>query len=362
MIFSIGSSPLKFTMCECIEKNEIKNLIETNGGIFLNDYTKGVILLLPYDISFIVKDHSEYEPVSYKFIYDSIALQNLQPIENYLLGVVKTNQTTYTVRVPYTEQEDKGLSQYVLTHFGNPNNVSYWINYKNETGSMRTIDSLRSHWKILIKRHAFNQNSIVKENYYKNDLRIKPMKPYSIVYDHPKTPNSDIIEMSRYCNENFESDSKFQLRYKNSANYICDGNQRNQRKTKKKKDEDGLHLKKIQEINEDAKIYPYTEIKLATDNDIPLNIDYQKFPNRKTENIELSRTSKNTVIKRKIKNYKEMDDNRIEELFENLVEICKIRTNTNISPHDIAKALISFQGNVHNTINFFVSSTIANNL
>lgn len=355
MIFSIGSSPLKFTMCECIEKNEVKNLIETNGGIFLNDYTKGVILLLPYDINFIVKDYSQFEPVSYRFIYDSIALQSLQPIENYFLGVVKPNQTTYSVRVPYTEQEDKGLSQYVLTHFGNPCNLSYWVNYKNETGSMRTIDSLRSHWRILIKRHVYNQNSIEKENYYNNDLRIKPRNPFSIVYEHPKTPNSNIIGMNRFRNEKFESDNRVQIRYKNSANDICDDYQKNQVGNMEKKENDkDLHLKKHQEFNENAKIYPFTDIKLTSDNNIPIKEGCPPFADRKTVNKEPSRSLKSTIIKSKIKNDKEMDHNRIEELFENLVEICKIRTNSNISPHEIAKTLISFQGNVHNTINFFV--------
>ncbi|OMJ73093.1 hypothetical protein SteCoe_28295 [Stentor coeruleus] len=360
MLFKIGSSPLKFTLCECIEKDEVKNLIEANGGIFLNKYEKGVILLLPYDINYVVKNYSEYEPISYKFIYDSVALKNLQPIQNYSLSVAKTYKSNYAIRAPYTDQEDNDISKYVLTHFGNPKIISFWNNYKKETGSERTVDSLRAHWKVLIKRYAYNPSANKSEKCNKNDLKLKKPKPLSVVKEYQKNQHNKSLEINSCYNETILPNNM--LKIKRLSNDTDKINQKNWVNNVKKEEDTDLYIKKDQRfdkiIEENSRTYGFTDLKINYDDNVPIQIVLKDDPDIKTttNNIlgkEPLKSLENTMIKSKKRNDKEMGENRIEELFENLVEICKIKTNSHVSPNEIAKVLISFKGNVKSTIDFF---------
>lgn len=361
MLFKINSTPLKFCMCECEEKSEVKRLVNENGGLFLKCWEKGAVMIVPYDVNFRVKENSEYDQVSYKFVYDSVALQSLQPINEYLLEVIKPCKKQNSVKIAYTDDEDRAMREYVSLQNGNPRNLSYWKTFRIETGLSRTADSLRAHWKILAKNHAneFKVQKIVDPN--QSIIVKKPGKPLSIVFEHKKALSKNGQKIIDIPDENTEA-------LKNEKRFMQETIPKNfNTKTTNK-----LSVIKIdkytipsndansEEKNEEIEIL---EPKHSEKDHVSENL-IEKIPNNEVQIKDIVMKECELIdetikcmefinIEIKAKPGKELNETRIEELFDNLVDLCRLKNKNILSPEEIVKALIYFDGNVQDTVNFF---------
>ncbi|OMJ75791.1 hypothetical protein SteCoe_24969 [Stentor coeruleus] len=347
MLFRINSTPLKFCMSECEEKTEVKRLITENGGLFLNIWEKGAIMIVPYDKNFRVRENSDYDQVSYKYIYDSVALQTLQPINEYLLEVIKPSKKINSVKIAYTDDEDRIMREYVRAQNGNPVNLSFWNTFRFETGSMRTADSLRAHWKILTKKHEIElkvqKNVDVKQSY----IVKKPGKPLSIAFEHEQISSKNdqkVIDITSECPGTLKQQQSSMQKKKSKDLNITTTNEINI-----------LQADKYKNQNSEEKMEILDENCIEKD-DLPEKIlDKEVTIKDKvmSSNIETIKIMESINAEIKAKPGKELNEMRIEELFDNLVDLCRLKNKITLSPEEIIKALIYFNGNVQETVNFF---------
>lgn len=154
-IFVRGSSPLKFYMSNCPEKEEISLLIAQGGGTLLASYETGAIELAPYDVSFkLSPDQHTTNPVySYTLVHDSLSAGVLEDLSNYELA--KKLPNAIRPRKKYTFVEDSRMKEHYLQHGGNACSKAYWEGALLQgLGLAHSADSLFSHWKILRRKNS----------------------------------------------------------------------------------------------------------------------------------------------------------------------------------------------------------------
>ena len=150
MIFKSGNAAIQFYMPECVEREEVYQLIEENGGKTSLVNSPQSVFLLPYEQSYVTKQTYAHPIYSYNFVLHSVSLRSLQLLKDYELGCHVIKQSGNN-KVAYSEKEDAIIIEYVQMNKGNPNNISFWAMFKREKGSERSADSLRAHWKFLSK-------------------------------------------------------------------------------------------------------------------------------------------------------------------------------------------------------------------
>lgn len=97
------------------------------------------------------------------------------------------------VKVQYTAKEDQAMREYVRDHAGNPKNMSYWMKANQELGMSRTVDSIRAHWKVLIKKAETPEIIHNKSQKYQQQ-KLKALQ--NIRKDSGKSPNTDFQNLS----------------------------------------------------------------------------------------------------------------------------------------------------------------------
>lgn len=108
---------LKFFTEEYDDKEELKNLIESNGGTLSDRKFKESIVLVKSGENFKITEKKS--PLySLKFVYDCISRQKLLKLHDYSFKDEKT-------KVPYTPEEDLSMKEFVSKNIGNPDNLSY---------------------------------------------------------------------------------------------------------------------------------------------------------------------------------------------------------------------------------------------
>ena len=152
MIFHSGNIQLQFYMPPCIEKDSTYSLITENGGQTLSTSLPGSYYLLPYESNYTIKESFSHPVYSYTLVHHSVSLQEFQDPSLYILNP-STKPVQSSNKIAYSSKEDNQMREYVLITEGNPKNLSFWIGFKSKTGSFRSPDSLRAHWKFLDGNH-----------------------------------------------------------------------------------------------------------------------------------------------------------------------------------------------------------------
>lgn len=294
MLKSEGA-PMEFYMCECPERAEIERMVEENEGKMVEAAGNGVICLLPYEANYVVKQSNSYKVYSYRFVLDSVALGCLQRLKDYQLGKSVKKVDIVGAKIQYTAKEDQAMREYVRDHAGNPHNMSYWMKANQELGMSRTVDSIRAHWKVLVKK-AETPAIINNKSQKYQQQKLKALQHSR--KDSGKSPNSDFQNLS-----------------------ILSKNQ----------PLDVTIIDVSEECSQDS-------INSAGKRHIPDPID-----------------SLNQIYT-KVKAFPHQGDltqPQIDEFFENLVAVCSHKAGRPLSPTIILKELIKTSGNVKQTISVF---------
>ena len=290
-MFKSGNESLAFFMPDCAEKQEIIELVEKNGGKMGGKNDPACLYLLPYETNFMVKASFTHEVYSYKFVIDSVKLGMLQRLKDYELEKPAGVSKTTSFKIKYTEKDDQDMRKYVKENCGNPANISYWTTANARMGWNRTADSLRCHWKFI--NSAPKAQKVSKENpsvkYVQKLLKKKAENPSVVL----KAEASILEPAPGLSQENVEFDMNIdhQLSMKNEDN------------------------------EEDVKK------RLA----LPVSNAYSK----QKHNVD------------------ELTHNEIDDYFITLVEMCRLKSGISLVPSTVAEALVNFNGDVRETINFF---------
>lgn len=166
-IFVAQGRPMLFSLGDCPKSEEIRKIVETDGGEFISSWQEGAIHLayvepqapLPFPKP---SDHAVY---TYHFIIDSHHLGELQDLDMYELDkeeVRDGNSPRKAVRnrVKFTAKEEQAMREYMVKYPGPYTSVSYWSKATAYGLPVkRSADTLRDHCKRMMKGKTLRESS-----------------------------------------------------------------------------------------------------------------------------------------------------------------------------------------------------------
>ncbi|OMJ87584.1 hypothetical protein SteCoe_10671 [Stentor coeruleus] len=221
------------------------------------------------------------------------------------------NQPKQT-RNKFSYRDEDSMREYASKVFGDPKLLSFWENAKlRNLFSTHTSESLRFHWKLMLKKDKIrsSQMNIINLTHMTNKININNNPPFIL-----KNPLQQNIKP------------------------ILQGIQKNQE-------------------NQD-------NFKLFENFDTEINNDTDDTDQRNFDDFKIFESKKYVEIRQE-KNKAKCDKNfievRIDELFENLCDICGKITGKKLGSEEVFKVLMSFDGDVKKTINFYEGKIRCNN-
>ena len=286
-----------FYMILCPEQAQVIELIQANGGIFSDVYSASCHELVPYEMNFMLRQEFDHPVYSYKFVHDSVALNCIQSLALYELSVIQAIESHKNTKFSYSEFENEQMKKFVKENNGNPNNISFWKDAKIKINFNHSADSLRAHWKILCNK-GFNKKIFKPfgDNIYKKNLKNCVGDDEKIMNEVSKREN--YAERKIVCMDNNENNMDLDEMFIYDNKYQCK--------------------------------------------------DYEGYPRKRK-----SGCSYRSSIKTKQNFQEEINESGINELFINLVDICRHVSRKSLDPSYVAEVLINKKGVVKETLEFF---------
>ena len=151
--------PMLFTLAECPQSEEVRQMVEAEGGALIPAWEEGAIHLvsvgpraeLPFPRPV---DHPVY---TYHFVLDSHNLGELQDLHMYELGKEEEAEESspskaFRSRAKFTVREEAVMREYMTKYPGPYTSVSYWTKATAYGLTVkRSADTLRDHCKRMLK-------------------------------------------------------------------------------------------------------------------------------------------------------------------------------------------------------------------
>jgi len=170
---------LSFFLDSSVKKRKtIQGLIEKGGGEIRKTWSENVVHLIE-DIKKIPSvDHEVY---LVDFIFESVNNKELEELQNYLVSNTKKKiqktiseaPTSKKTKVPYTEEEDEAIIQFVKNHrnLGSPGGNSLWHRMEEKKITAHTWASMRDRYnKILVPKLEEKISKSAQQNSDNEDL------------------------------------------------------------------------------------------------------------------------------------------------------------------------------------------------
>jgi len=155
-----------FALGDCPKSEEIRSIVEADGGELVSSWQEGAIHLacvepqapLPFPKP---SDHTVY---TYHFVIDSHHLGELQDLNMYELdkgeaGEESAPGKTVRNRVKFTVAEEQAMREYMVKYPGPYTSVSYWMKATAYGLAVkRTADTLRDHCKRMMQGKALRES------------------------------------------------------------------------------------------------------------------------------------------------------------------------------------------------------------
>ncbi|OMJ67849.1 hypothetical protein SteCoe_34884 [Stentor coeruleus] len=204
-------------------------------------------------------------------------------------------------RNKFTIHDEESMQDYASKIFGNPRLLSFWESAKQRgLFSTHTSESLRFHWKLMMERNKIS---------------------------NPR------IKIISFAHDNMQIDIK------NNPPLIFTNPQRQ------------IDQKNIQEIQNnkenpnDVKNNENIETEISDDTDNQNFEDFDNFESKK--NVEINQ-------KKSMKKHGEgVNQLEIDQIFENLCDICGMAAGRRLECNEVLRTLLDFNGDVKKTIEFY---------
>lgn len=154
----VDGRPMLFVLAECPQREEVRQVVEAEGGALIAAWEEGAIHLafvepqaeLPFPRPL---DHPVY---TYHFVMDSHNLGELQDLHMYELAKEEGEENSpgkaFRSRAKFTVREEAVMKEYMTKYPGPYTSVSYWVKATAYGLAVkRSADTLRDHCKRMLK-------------------------------------------------------------------------------------------------------------------------------------------------------------------------------------------------------------------